>query len=58
MTDPLIIEAALNGVTSPARNVHAPITLVNDILQGEDRRAGQTFTRIVMNTTRNQSGNM
>lgn len=32
-------------------NVHAPVTLVNDILQGEGKRATVTFSRILMNTT-------
>jgi phospholipid-binding lipoprotein MlaA len=32
-------------------NVRAPITLVNDLLQGEGKRASITFGRIVMNTT-------
>ncbi len=32
-------------------NLHAPVILANDILQGEARRAGQTGARLVLNST-------
>jgi phospholipid-binding lipoprotein MlaA len=38
-------------VTNILDNVRSPITLVNDILQGEGHRAGQTMARLMINTT-------
>lgn len=32
-------------------NIDAPITLANDVLQGEGKRAGNTFMRFAINTT-------
>ncbi len=38
-------------VTNILRNLDEPLTLVNDVLQGEGRRAGQTLGRFVTNST-------
>jgi phospholipid-binding lipoprotein MlaA len=32
-------------------NLASPVTLANDILQAEGRKAGETFTRLIINTT-------
>jgi len=38
-------------VTNVLNNVRSPITFMNDLLQGEGRRAAETFWRLVINTT-------
>jgi len=38
-------------ITLVLDNVRAPVTFVNDLLQGEGTRAGQTLSRIMINTT-------
>ena len=47
----VIPEPGRQGVTNVIRNFRAPITLANDILQGEGRRAGITTGRFVVNST-------
>ncbi len=42
---------ARDGVHNFLRNLDAPVIFANDLLQGETTRAGQTFGRMVMNTT-------
>ena len=44
-------EAARDGIHHLMRNLGSPVTLVNDLLQGELRRAGGTFARFLVNTT-------
>jgi phospholipid-binding lipoprotein MlaA len=44
-------EAARDGVHHFMRNLGSPVTLVNDLLQGELRRAGVTFARFLVNST-------
>jgi phospholipid-binding lipoprotein MlaA len=39
------------GVRNLSRNLNAPGTLANDVLQGEGRRAGTTLGRFLINTT-------
>jgi phospholipid-binding lipoprotein MlaA len=39
------------GVSNVLANARAPITLANDILQGDRDRAGQTMVRFMVNTT-------
>lgn len=47
----IIPEPGRQGVTNFIRNFRSPITLVNDILQGEGKRAGVTTGRFVVNST-------
>lgn len=42
---------ARDRVTDFLRNLRAPVTFANDILQGEADRAGTTFVRFTINTT-------
>jgi phospholipid-binding lipoprotein MlaA len=42
---------ARRGVTNFLRNLRAPITFANDLLQGEVKRAGFTVGRFLVNTT-------
>src|SRR5476651_2220376 len=44
-------EFARDGVHNFLGNLDAPVTLGNDVLQGEPGRAGQTLGRIVINST-------
>lgn len=39
------------GVRNVLDNLRAPVTLVNDLLQGETDRAGTTFARLFINST-------
>lgn len=39
------------GVRNMLQNIRTPIVLVNDMLQGQPRRAGDTLGRFVLNTT-------
>jgi len=39
------------AVSNVIRNARSPITLTNDVLQGEGRRAGTTFVRLIINST-------
>lgn len=47
----LIPEPGRQGVTNFLRNFRTPITLANDVLQGEGERAGNTVGRFVVNST-------
>lgn len=47
----IVPEPGRQGVTNVIRNFRAPITLVNDVLQGEGKRAGITTGRFVVNST-------
>jgi len=47
----VVPEPGRQGVTNVVRNFRAPITLVNDVLQGEGKRAGVTTGRFVVNST-------
>lgn len=47
----IVPEPGRQGVTNVIRNFRAPITLVNDLLQGEGERAGVTTGRFVVNST-------
>ncbi len=47
----LIPEPGRQGVTNAFRNFRAPITLVNDVLQGEGDRANTTLGRFLINST-------
>lgn len=42
---------AQTAVTNALRNLKSPAILANDLLEGNTKRAGQTITRIVLNTT-------
>lgn len=47
----VVPQPARNGVTNAISNLRAPITFVNDGLQGEGNRAGITLWRLIINTT-------
>jgi phospholipid-binding lipoprotein MlaA len=47
----VVPELGREAVQNFFANLRAPVTLFNDVLQGERERAGQTFTRIWLNTT-------
>ncbi|PHS26490.1 MAG: VacJ family lipoprotein [Robiginitomaculum sp.] len=42
---------ARNGIRNFLRNLKSPVILANDLLQGEWKRAGNTASRFVVNTT-------
>lgn len=42
---------ARNGIRNFLSNLHSPVVLVNDLLQGQWKRAGNTLTRFALNTT-------
>ena len=44
-------ELARDGVHNFLRNLDSPVTLGNDVLQGEPGRAGQTLGRTIINST-------
>jgi phospholipid-binding lipoprotein MlaA len=44
-------EFAQTAITNALRNLKGPAILANDLLEGNTKRAGQTMTRIVLNTT-------
>lgn len=44
-------EPVRNGVHNVLGNISTPVVLVNDMLQGKPRRAGDTFMRFIINTT-------
>jgi phospholipid-binding lipoprotein MlaA len=44
-------EIVREGVHNVLENLDKPVTLGNDVLKGEGRRAGQTFVRLVVNST-------
>ena len=39
------------GIRNLINNIFTPITFINDLLQGEGRRASTSFSRLVINTT-------
>lgn len=47
----VVPEPGRQGVTNVIRNFRAPITLANDLLQGEGARAGVTTGRFLLNST-------
>jgi phospholipid-binding lipoprotein MlaA len=47
----VVPELGREAVQNFFANLRSPITFFNDVLQGERERAGQTFTRIWLNTT-------
>jgi phospholipid-binding lipoprotein MlaA len=44
-------EPARDGLHNAVTNLHAPIILANDVLQGHPRKAAQTVARVVLNST-------
>ena len=44
-------EALRNSLRNFLRNLATPVTLLNDILQGNGKRAGETLARFALNTT-------
>jgi phospholipid-binding lipoprotein MlaA len=44
-------EPARNGVRNVMDNLHTPVVLANDLLQGKPRRAGETAGRFLINST-------
>lgn len=52
----IVPAGARRGVTNFFRNLRAPITFANDLLQGELKRAGFTLGRFVINTTAGVAG--
>ena len=47
----VVPEFARTGVHNVLTNLDTPVTLANDVLQGEIERAGQSLGRIVINST-------
>ncbi len=47
----VVPEPGRRGVTNAIRNFRTPITLANDIFQGEGSRASTTFSRFLINST-------
>jgi len=47
----LVPEIARTGVRNVLDNLASPVVLANDMLQGKPKRAGDTFMRLVLNTT-------
>lgn len=47
----LVPQPARTGLRNALRNIRTPVILLNDMLQGEPRRAGNTLGRFVVNTT-------
>jgi len=44
-------EALRNSLRNVLRNLATPVTLLNDLLQGDAKRAGKTLARFALNTT-------
>jgi phospholipid-binding lipoprotein MlaA len=44
------------GITNVLRNLETPVVLVNDLLQGEEKRAWYTFKRFIINSTAGVGG--
>lgn len=42
---------ARNGIHNGLENLSSPVTLANDVLQGDPKRAAQTFGRMVVNSS-------
>jgi phospholipid-binding lipoprotein MlaA len=49
-------EPVRKGVHNALDNLHAPVVLVNDVLQGNSDKAGDTLGRFVMNSTAGLAG--
>ena len=47
----VVPEPARDGVHNAVINLHAPIVLANDVIQGHPKKAVQTVARIVINST-------
>ncbi|HEY4077095.1 MAG TPA: VacJ family lipoprotein [Rhizomicrobium sp.] len=47
----VVPEFARDGVHNFLTNLHSPVVLANDVLQGSTDKAGNTFGRIVINST-------
>jgi phospholipid-binding lipoprotein MlaA len=47
----VVPEFARDGVHNFLTNLHSPVVLANDVLQGSSDKAGNTFGRIVINST-------
>lgn len=47
----VVPEPARDGVHNLVTNLHAPIVLANDVLQGDGDKAADTFGRLVINST-------
>ena len=47
----VVPEPARDGVHNAVANLHAPIVLANDVIQGHPKKAVQTVARIVINST-------
>ena len=44
-------QPARTGIHNALENLHAPVVLANDVLQGESEKAGDTAGRFVINST-------
>jgi len=49
-------EPAREGVHNALDNLHAPVVLINDVLQGDTNRAGETLGRFIINSTAGLAG--
>jgi phospholipid-binding lipoprotein MlaA len=49
-------EPARKGVHNALDNLHAPVVLINDVLQGDTNRAGETIGRFIINSTAGLAG--
>lgn len=47
----VVPEPARDGVHNMLNNLHSPVILANDVLQGETKKAARTLGRIVINST-------
>ena len=47
----VVPEPARDGVHNMLNNLHSPVILANDVLQGESKKAARTLVRILINTT-------
>jgi len=47
----VVPEPARDGVHNAINNLHAPVVLANDVIQGHPKKAVQTVARIVINST-------
>jgi phospholipid-binding lipoprotein MlaA len=47
----VVPEPARDGLHNAVTNLHAPIVLANDVLQGRPKKAVQTVARVVINST-------
>ena len=48
---PVLPEPARDGIHNLVTNLHAPIVLANDVLQGDGGKAVNSFGRLVINST-------